>query len=110
MNLVGTEPTGLLRPNHNIKIASRVGIEPTGLLCPKTQLKQHERIVQGEKSGQLTPQEARKLKIEQRKIQEEKRVAKADGKITPRERRIIKANQRKASRDIYVEKHDVEHK
>ncbi len=76
----------------------------------KTQLKQHERIVQGEKSGQLTPQEARKLKIEQRKIQEEKRVAKADGKITPRERRIIKANQRKASRDIYVEKHDVEHK
>jgi tellurite resistance protein len=76
----------------------------------KTQVEQHERIVQGEKSGQLTPQEARRLKAEQRRIQAERRVAKADGKITPRERKIIRHDQRKASRDIYVEKHDVEHK
>ena len=76
----------------------------------KTQVVQHERIVQGEKSGQLTPQEARKLKMEQRQIRKEKRVARADGKVTPRERKIIKAEQRKASRDIYVEKHDAQKK
>ena len=75
---------------------------------PQTQANQQHRIVQGAKSGELTPRETKKLEAEQRGIQAEKRVARADGKVTPRERRRIKHDQRKASRDIYHEKHDAQ--
>ena len=89
-----------------VAVATTLNVNAQGIR--KTQVQQQQRIVQGEKSGQLTPEETRKLEAEQRRIQAEKRVAKADGKITPRERRIIRHDQRKASRDIYHEKHDAQ--
>ena len=72
----------------------------------KTQVRQHERIHQGVKSGELTKGETAKLKSEQRNIQREKVLAKSDGKVTRGERKIIRADQKKASKDIYRLKHN----
>ncbi len=72
----------------------------------KTQVRQHARIHQGVKSGELTKGEATKLRTEQRNIQKNKVLAKSDGKVTPGERKIIKAEQKKASKDIYKLKHN----
>lgn len=80
--------------------------KPKTPVITKRQAKQHARIHQGVKSGELTKGEAAKLRAEQRKIAAEKRVAKADGKVTPAEKRIITKDQNKASRDIYRLKHN----
>ena len=71
-----------------------------------TQKNQAMRINQGVKSGELTKQETRRLVREQKHIQHEKRLAKADGKVTRRERKHIRREQRVANRDIYRQKHD----
>jgi uncharacterized membrane protein YebE (DUF533 family) len=75
----------------------------------QTQVNQQRRIVEGERTGQITPAEAKRLENEQRRIQAEKRVARADGHVSPRERRIIKTDQRRASRDIYRAKVNAAH-
>jgi hypothetical protein len=69
---------------------------------------QHQtvRIAHGVKNGELTRPEAKRLAREQKHIQHEKRLAKADGKVTRRERKHIRRDQRMASRDIYRQKHD----
>ena len=72
----------------------------------RTQVRQHERIHQGVKRGELTKAETRKLKSEQRNIQKEKVLAKSDGKVTKGERKIIIADQKKASKDINKLKHN----
>ena len=70
------------------------------------QMNQKARIRQGVKSGELTKGEARKLHQEQKTIQAEKQMAKADGKVTPEERAKLRKDQNKASRDIYRLKHN----
>ena len=70
------------------------------------QVNQNQRINQGIRSGELTRAEAKRLKAEQRHIQQEKQMAKADGVVTRRERKHIKREQRQASRDIYRQKND----
>ena len=70
------------------------------------QMNQRARIRQGVRSGELTKGEARKLRGEQKTIQAEKQMAKADGKVTPAERAKIRQDQNKASRDIYRKKHN----
>jgi hypothetical protein len=70
------------------------------------QMNQKARIRQGVKSGQLTKGEARNLRQEQKTIQAEKQMAKADGKVTPAERAKLRRDQNKASRDIYRLKHN----
>jgi hypothetical protein len=70
------------------------------------QVEQQERIAQGVNSKELTRHETARLEREQRKIQIEKKVAKADGTVTPKEKRFLKRQQNKASRDIYKQKHD----
>jgi hypothetical protein len=72
----------------------------------KTQARQHARIHQGVKKGELTKGEAAKLRAEQRNIKRDKILAKSDGKVTRGERKIIKAEQKKASKDIYKLKHN----
>jgi hypothetical protein len=67
---------------------------------------QTARIAHGVKNGELTAKEAKRLTREQKHIQHEKRLAKADGKVTRRERKHIRRDQRMASRDIYRQKHD----
>jgi hypothetical protein len=72
----------------------------------KRQMNQRARIRQGVKSGELTKGEARNLRQEQKTIQAEKQMAKADGKVTPAERAKIRRDQNKASKDIYRLKHN----
>lgn len=70
------------------------------------QMNQKARIRQGVRSGELTKGEARNLRQEQKTIQAEKKMAKADGKVTAAERAQIRKDQNKASRDIYRLKHN----
>ena len=70
------------------------------------QKNQKARIRQGVKSGELTKGEAAKLRGEQKTIQGEKQMAKADGKVTPAERAKLRHDQNKASKDIYRLKHN----
>ena len=65
------------------------------------------RIKQGVKTGQLTPREAKMLRVQKAHVRTLKQVARADGRITPRERVIINRSQRNLSRNIYRQKHDM---
>ena len=72
----------------------------------KKQVKQSVRIAEGVASGELTRHEAKQLKRQQKHIQVEKRIAKADGVVTRKERAHIRHDQRVANRSIYRQKHD----
>ena len=74
----------------------------------KRQVMQHERIKEGEKSGQLTNKEARHLKMREAKIRHDKREAKADGVVTPQEKAKLNREQNHASRAIAHQKHDAQ--
>ena len=74
----------------------------------KTQVKQTARIKQGVHSGELTRREAKGLKKQQREIQRDKRLARADGVVTKRERAHIRHEQQVANRSIYRQKHDLQ--
>ncbi len=76
----------------------------------KTQVKQSSRIIQGVASGELTKHEVKQLKKQQRHIQKEKRIARADGIVTRRERAHIRHDQKVANRSIYRQKHDVQNR
>jgi hypothetical protein len=68
--------------------------------------RQQKRIEQGEKSGQLTPREARNLERRESKIQRDKAKAKSDGKVTPAERRKLNREENRTSRAIHRKKHN----
>jgi uncharacterized membrane protein YebE (DUF533 family) len=70
------------------------------------QANQERRIEQGEKSGELTPREARRLERGQKHVQRMEDKAAADGKVTAKERRRVERAQDTQSRRIYREKHD----
>ncbi|MCK6544743.1 hypothetical protein L6R52_02665 [Myxococcota bacterium] len=67
---------------------------------------QSHRIDQGVKSGELTRDETRELRAQQREIRGEIRDARSDGQVTKEERQQIRELQNEASRDIYQAKHD----
>jgi hypothetical protein len=70
------------------------------------QHRQHERIADGVKSGDLTRSEAHSLRSEQRAIRAEEREFKSDGVLTRGERRELHRDLNESSRDIHREKHD----
>ena len=70
------------------------------------QAKQHARIEQGVRSGQLTRDEAKSLRTQQRAIRQEEREMKSDGKLSPAERKQLHQDQNQASKDIRSQKHD----
>lgn len=70
------------------------------------QVKQHKRIKQGVKSGEITRAEAINLRNGQKEIREDKREAKADGVVTPAEKQEIRQEQRKESRKIFRKKNN----
>ncbi|HVK56249.1 MAG TPA: hypothetical protein VM532_14630 [Burkholderiales bacterium] len=72
------------------------------------QHRQHDRIGQGVRSGELTRSEAQSLRQEQRAIRTEERAYKSDGVLTRAERRDLRQDQKQASRNIYNQKHDDE--
>lgn len=72
------------------------------------QVTQQSRIREGRQSGELTRAETVRLEREQRKIQIEKRLAKADGTVTPAEKRFLRREQNRANRHIYSQKNDAQ--
>jgi len=74
----------------------------------RRQAEQQARINQGVRSGELTPEEARGLRTEQKLVRITKRAMKADGAVTPRERRAPNRQLTRTSRDIAREKRDSE--
>jgi len=68
--------------------------------------RQERRINQGVRSGELTHNEARHLRSDERKIRNDKRMAKADGKVTTGERRHLRREENRTSRAIYRKKHN----
>ena len=72
----------------------------------RREVRQHARIHQGVKSGELTRPEARNLRKGQRHVHRMEHRAKADGKVTPAERARITAAQNHESRKIYRKKHN----
>jgi hypothetical protein len=70
------------------------------------QVRQHKRIKQGVKSGEITKAEAINLRKGQQEIRQEKREAKADGVVTPAEKKEIRQDQRQESRKIFRKKHN----
>ena len=77
-------------------------------VATERQKNQQKRIGKGVKNGQLTAKETAALEKEQKKIQADKKAAKADGTVTPEERAQIQKEQNKASKKIYREKHDAQ--
>jgi len=67
---------------------------------------QHRRIAEGVRSGELTRHETRQLARQQRRINNEKREARADGVVTAHERRKIRRHERRANRNIHRKKHN----
>lgn len=68
--------------------------------------RQERRINQGVRNGELTRNEAHRLRNDERRIAAEKRIAKADGRVTRNERRDIRRDQNRTSRAIYRDKHN----
>jgi hypothetical protein len=71
------------------------------------QRQQHQRIVQGVRSGELTPHETRELRREQHQIRAmERHFWRNDGRLTADEWRRLEHAQDRASHHIWQEKHD----
>lgn len=70
--------------------------------------RQHDRIKQGVKSGELTKEEAKGLRSEQKEIREERREMMKDGHLSKEEHKELNQDLNKASEHIYEEKHDAE--
>lgn len=74
----------------------------------KRQHRQHARIHEGVKSGELTHSEARELRMEQRAIRHKERAYKSDGHLSAHERKELHHELNAASQNIHEEKHDAE--
>jgi hypothetical protein len=72
----------------------------------RRQQRQHARIVQGVRSGELTPYELRQVRQEQREIRYMERRYLADGHLSPREWHRLDQKLDAASRNIWRQKHD----
>ena len=79
---------------------------PSTQRIDQRQANQEKRIEQGEKSGALTPREARRLERGQERVQKMEDRATKDGKVTKKEARRIEHAQDVESRRIYRQKHD----
>ena len=69
---------------------------------------QHDRNAQGVRSGELTKDEAKGLRAEQRSIRQDERSYKSDGMLTKAESKDLHQDLNASSRSIYNEKHDAE--
>lgn len=69
---------------------------------------QQRRIVQGDRSGQMTPNETRRVENQEHGINREERGMRAqdNGRLTTQDRRTLRAQQNQESRRIYRDKHN----
>ena len=72
----------------------------------KRQTNQQSRIAQGINSGQLTAKEAARMEANEAKIQEDKKLAKADGVVTKSERAQLRHEENRSSNRIFRAKHN----
>lgn len=88
--------------------AFKIGLITAGLLLTVQTVQAHpnHRIKRGVRSGQLTPREAKMLRVQKAHVRTLKVMARSDGRVTPRERTIINRSQRNLNRNIYRQKHD----
>lgn len=70
--------------------------------------RQKQRIKEGVRSGELTREEAKGLRQEQREIRAKERAMKSDGVVTREERKELHQDLNEASKHIAEEKHDAE--
>lgn len=69
--------------------------------------RQQQRILQGERSGELTRREAERLAAEQAKIRVDEAYARhSGGRLTRAERARLERELNRSSKDIYRQKHD----
>ena len=68
--------------------------------------RQERRINQGVRSGELTKNEAHRLRADEGKIRSDKRMAKSDGRVTRGERQHLRREENRTSRAIYRKKHN----
>lgn len=68
--------------------------------------RQDQRIEKGVERGELTKQEAHRLRKEQKAIDRAQAKAEADGQVTDKERARINRMQEKAGKDINRQRHD----
>jgi hypothetical protein len=72
------------------------------------QARQHARIAEGVRSGELTRKEARNAREDQRDIRQLERAYKSDGTLTAAERRDLNHELNQSSRQIRKDKHDAQ--
>ncbi|MEK6525530.1 MAG: hypothetical protein AABZ22_01520 [Nitrospirota bacterium] len=70
--------------------------------------RQKQRIKEGVRSGELTREEAKGLRREQREIRAKERAMRSDGVVTREERKELRQDLNEASKHIAEEKHDAE--
>jgi len=79
---------------------------PPGRWIDQRQQRQDDRIQQGLASGQLTPDEARRLREQQGRIAGAEGRMRADGYLSPQERGRLNAMQQRGSQNIYGMRHN----
>ncbi len=72
----------------------------------RRQYRQQQRIRQGLRDGSLTLREARQLEMLERKLRQDKRIAKSDGIVTYSERIRLNREEDNISRAIYRKRHN----
>jgi hypothetical protein len=85
--------------------ATLASAHPVTPRIDRHQARQHARIHQGVRSGELTRGEVRALRAGQRHVARLERRAKADGFVSARERAQIRRAQARQSRAIFRFKH-----
>ena len=86
--------------------ASLVAAHPVTPRVDRREARQHARIRDGVRSGELTPREAARLRAGQVHVHRVERRAKSDGVVTLRERARMERAQNRQSRHIARLKHN----
>ncbi len=88
--------------------AAPVFADPKSPGADRREHRQKQRIKQGVKSGELTKEETRSLKAEQRAIRAKEHRMKSDGSLTGEERKELHRDLNESSRNIFQDKHDTQ--
>ena len=80
--------------------------DPQTPRADRREARQHQRIVQGRRSGQLTRHEARRLRRGQAHVRRLEHRMKSDGRMTPRERARLQRSLDHQNREIWRLKHN----
>lgn len=85
---------------------SFVLLTSTAVNAQTTQKSDKVKIVNGVKNGELTKRETRHLVHQERKINRDKKAARADGTVTTQEAAKIRREKERADASIYRKKHN----